>query len=314
MCRPTGTVLEKSKAVSCYLEKLWKIELVKHWQTNNNIKGIIMEKELILELKSSFDEIMHITEDGTEYWFARELQKLLGYARWENFEKVVEKAKLSCETSGSIEIDHFRDVTKMVTSGVADLLVKDIQLTRYACYLIAQNGDPRKNEIAFAQTYFAVKTREAEVIEKRLSEIDRLNIRNELKASESRLSKNIYERGVDDKGFGRIRSKGDSALFGGNNTQAMKLKYGVTSGALSDHLPAVTLAAKNLATEMTNLNVESKDLQGESPITSEHVQNNSSVRNMLVSRGIHPENLPPEEDTKKIERRIKSDEKKLLKK
>lgn len=273
-----------------------------------------MEKELILELKSSFDEIMHITEDGTEYWFARELQKLLGYARWENFEKVIEKAKLSCKTSGSIEIDHFRDVTKMVTSGVADLLVKDIQLTRYACYLIAQNGDPRKNEIAFAQTYFAVKTREAEVIEKRLSEIDRLNIRNELKASESRLSKNIYERGVDDKGFGRIRSKGDSALFGGNNTQAMKLKYGVTSGALSDHLPAVTLAAKNLATEMTNLNVESKDLQGESPITSEHVQNNSSVRNMLVSRGIHPENLPPEEDTKKIERRIKSDEKKLLKK
>lgn len=311
MCRPTGTVLEKSKAVSCYLEKLWKIELVKHLQT---IKGIIMEKELILELKSSFDEIMHITEDGTEYWFARELQKLLGYARWENFEKVIEKAKLSCKTSGSIEKDHFRGVTKMVTSGVADLLVKDIQLTRYACYLIAQNGDPRKNEIAFAQTYFAVKTREAEVIEKRLSEIDRLNVRNELKASESRLSKNIYERGVDDKGFGRIRSKGDSALFGGNNTQAMKLKYGVTSGALSDHLPAVTLAAKNLATEMTNLNVESKDLQGESPITSEHVQNNSSVRNMLVSRGIHPENLPPEEDTKKIERRIKSDEKKLLKK
>lgn len=311
MCRPTETVLEKSKAVSCYLEKLWKIELVKHLQT---IKGIIMEKELILELKSSFDEIMHITEDGTEYWFARELQKLLGYARWENFEKVIEKAKISCKTSGSIEKDHFRGVTKMVTSGVADLLVKDIQLTRYACYLIAQNGDPRKNEIAFAQTYFAVKTREAEVIEKRLSEIDRLNVRNELKASESRLSKNIYERGVDDKGFGRIRSKGDSALFGGNNTQAMKLKYGVTSGALSDHLPAVTLAAKNLATEMTNLNVESKDLQGESPITSEHVQNNSSVRNMLVSRGIHPENLPPEEDTKKIERRIKSDEKKLLKK
>lgn len=311
MCRPTGTVLEKSKAVSCYLKKLWKIELVKHLQT---IKWTIMEKELILELKSSFDEIMHITEDGTEYWFARELQKLLGYARWENFEKVIEKAKLSCKTSGSIEKDHFRGVTKMVTSGVADLLVKDIQLTRYACYLIAQNGDPRKNEIAFAQTYFAVKTREAEVIEKRLSEIDRLNVRNELKASESRLSKNIYERGVDDKGFGRIRSKGDSALFGGNNTQAMKLKYGVTSGALSDHLPAVTLAAKNLATEMTNLNVESKDLQGESPITSEHVQNNSSVRNMLVSRGIHPENLPPEEDTKKIERRIKSDEKKLLKK
>lgn len=294
--------------------ELWKLELVKYVKTNNNIKGIIMEKELILELKSSFDEIMHITEDGTEYWFARELQKLLGYARWENFEKVIEKAKLSCKTSGSIEKDHFRDVTKMVTSGVADLLIKDIQLTRYACYLIAQNGDPRKDEIAFAQTYFAVKTREAEVIEKRLSEIDRLNIRNELKASESRLSKNIYERGVDDKGFGRIRSKGDSALFGGNNTQAMKLKYGVTSGALSDHLPAVTLAAKNLATEMTNLNVESKDLQGESPITSEHVQNNSSVRNMLVSRGIHPETLPPEEDTKKIERRIKSDEKKLLKK
>lgn len=249
-----------------------------------------------------------------EFWYARELQAILGYTEWRNFNSVIEKAKLSCINAGNIVSDWFVDVNKPITSGKGRTeLIQDYLLTRYACYLIAQNGDPRKDEIAFAQSYFAVKTREAEIIEKRIEELNRLQLREQLRASEKRLSQNIYERGVDDKGFARIRSKGDAALFGGKTTKQMKDKYGIKSGALADKLPAVTIAAKNLATEMTNLNVESKDLHGEDSITTEHVENNSSVRSMLGERGIKPEELPPDEDIKKIERRLKSDERKLAK-
>lgn len=210
--------------------------------------------------------------------------------------------------------DHFRDVTKMVSIGSgAARTVKDYALTRYACYLIAQNGDSRKSEIAFAQSYFAVQTRKQEIIEDRIRLIERLNAREKLKESEKRLSQNIYERGVDDAGFGRIRSKGDQALFGGFTTKDMKARLGVKENRpLADFLPTLTIAAKNLATEMTNYNVEQKDLYGELPITEEHVQNNSSVREMLEQRGIKPENLPPAEDLKKLERRVKKDEKKLM--
>ena len=270
-----------------------------------------MDRRLITTLKLNFDDITHTTTEGIEFWYARELQKLLGYSNWQNFENVISKAKVACTKSNFLEDDHFIDVSKMVKSGVADIPVKDIMLTRYACYLIAQNGDPRKDEIAFAQSYFAVQTRKAEVIEQRLADINRLQLRDQLKLSEKRLSQNIYERGVDERGFGRIRSKGDAALFGGKTTQEMKALYNIKSGALADKLPAVTLAAKNLATEMTNLKVEHQDLHGETSITIEHIQNNSSVRTMLKERGITPETLPPEEDTKKIERRIKSEEKKI---
>lgn len=272
-----------------------------------------MDTQIIEKLKLVFDDISHKNEEGIEFWFARELQTLLGYTEWRNFNNVIEKAKLSCKNAGNVEIDHFVDVNKMVDGGVANIPIKDIVLTRYACYLIAQNGDSKKDEIAFAQSYFAVQTRKAEVIEQRLTELNRLQQREQLRTSEKRLSQNIYERGVDDKGFARIRSRGDNALFGGYSTQDMKDKYGIKSGALADKLPTVTIAAKNLATEMTNLNVESKDLRGENPITSEHVQNNHSVRKMLGERGIKPEELPPDEDIKKIERRLKSEEKKIAK-
>ena len=275
-----------------------------------------MEKNKIASLKRSFDEIAHThvdNSDSVEYWFARELQQLLGYSRWEDFEKAVQRGITACENTGVPIENHFREVPKMVRLGSgSQRKVRDYMLTRYACYLIAQNGDPRKDEIAFAQSYFAIQTRKQELIEDRIRLIERMEARDKLKESEKRLSQNIYERGVDEKGFGRIRSKGDMALFGGRTTQDMKDRYGITSGPLADRLPTLTIAAKNLATEMTNYNVEEKDLQGESPITQEHIQNNRSVRQMLGERGIRPEELPPAEDIKKLERRVKSAEKKRI--
>jgi len=274
-----------------------------------------MDKNKVVLLKTSFDGIAQIYQsdaESVEYWLARDLMIILGYERWENFDKAINRAMDSCRTSEIPMENHFREVTKMVPLGSGAVRsVKDYMLTRYACYLIAQNGDPKKEEIAFAQSYFAVQTRKQELIEDRIRLIERMEARDRLKESEKRLSQNIYERGVDDKGFARIRSKGDQALFGGMTTQDMKDAYGVKSGPLADHLPTLTIAAKNLATEMTNYNVEEKDLQGERAITREHVQNNQSVRDMLGQRGIKPEELPPSEDIKKLERRVKSQEKKL---
>ena len=274
-----------------------------------------MDKKTIYAMKNAFDEIVKIIqEEAVEFWYARDLMALLGYDRWENFHKAIERAIDSCKASEIEPADHFRSVTKMVQIGSgAERAVKDYMLTRYACYLIAQNGDPRKEEIAFAQSYFAVQTRKQELIEERIAYIERTEARGKLRESEKRLSQNLYERGVDDAGFGRIRSRGDQALFGGKSTQEMKKKLGVSDKRpLADFLPTLTIAAKNLATEMTNYNVEEKDLQGESAITSEHVQNNQSVRDTLGSRGIKPEELPPSEDIKKLERRVKSQEKKLV--
>lgn len=275
-----------------------------------------MKKEIVATLQNEFNAIANILDDGrTEYWYARDLQKSLGYDRWENFVNVLNKAKTACEISGIEVTDHFRDVTKMVTIGSnTPRAIEDIMLTRYACYLITQNGDSRKEQIAFAQTYFAIQTRKQEILEQRLELEDRLQARAKLRESETELSKNIYERGVDDKGFGRIRSKGDSALFGGYPTQAMKDKLEVPDNrSLADFLPTITITAKNLATEITNHNVKQNDLYGENAITNEHIQNNESVRGLLVERGIKPEELPRSEDLKKLERRVKSDEKKLIK-
>ena len=271
-----------------------------------------MDKQKVTKLKLTFDDISHLTEEGVEFWYARELQEVLGYAEWRNFNGIIEKAKISCDVACNNVLDHFVEVNKMVEIGSSsERGIADVMLTRYACYLIAQNGDPRKSEIAFAQAYFAVQTRKQEIIEERIAEINRLQLREKLKENEKLLSQNIFERGVDEKGFGRIRSKGDTALFGGYTTVEMKEKYNIKSGPLADRLPSVTLAAKSLATEMTNLNIDEKDLYGEYNITEEHVSNNASVRKMLEERDIIPENLPPEEDIKKIERRVGTEKKKL---
>jgi len=273
-----------------------------------------MKPENIQKYHKSFDEHAHIEEE-TEYWLARELQSLLGYKKWENFSKVIQKAVIACENSGISKEDHFIGVEKsieMPNGGVKK--VEDIMLSRYACYLIAQNGDPRKEQIAFAQSYFALQTRKQELLIKRINEIERLRARNKLKQSEKELSGILYERGVDNKGFARIRSKGDQALFGGMTTNAMKFKLSIPKNRpLADFLPTITIKAKDFANEITNFNVQKENLVGETAITREHIKNNAGVRKLLKERGIIPENLKAEEDIKKVERRLKSEDKKLIK-
>ncbi len=271
-----------------------------------------MKKEIIKSLTNTFESHSYTTENGIEFWYARDLQHLLGYTKWDNFVKVINKAKTSCEVSGNNISDHFADVGKMVKIGSGtEREINDIILTRYACYLIAQNGDPRKEQIAFAQNYFAVQTRKFELIEKRIKDWERLKARQKLTLSEKELSELIYEKTGSDKNFGLIRSKGDQALFG-KTTQQMKNKLGVPKGrALADFLPTITIKAKDFATEITVFNTKEKDLRTERQISAEHITNNRSVRKILLQRGIKPEELPPEEDIKKLERRVKSESKKL---
>ncbi|MCF7955446.1 MAG: DNA damage-inducible protein D [Phycisphaerae bacterium] len=276
-----------------------------------------MSKQSVLRLQNQFDLLVQSEPEGDiEFWFAREIQTPLGYTKWENFLTAIKRAIESCQTSGHDPDRHFRSITKTIVHGKGGKrAIEDFMLTPYACYLLAQNGDPRKDPIAFAQSYFALQTRKQELIEERMRLQTRLDARKKLRESEKVLSENIYERGVDDKGFGRICSKGDAALFGGYTTKAMKEKFGIIeTRPLADFLPTLTIAAKNLATEMTNHNVHQEDMHGEEAITDEHVQNNESVREMLGDRGIKPEKLPPEEDLKKLERRVSSDNKRLEKK
>lgn len=274
-----------------------------------------MEKDTIIKLNKHFEEYAY-QQDGIEYWLARELQELLGYADWRNFLNAINKAKDSCETTGEAVSDHFVDITKMVKIGSgAERKQENMMLTRYACYLIAQNGDPKKEQIAFAQSYFAIQTRKQELLEERIQLMERLQAREKLAATETELSKNIYERGVDNSGFARIRSKGDWAMFGGHNTSDMKRKLGIKANRpLADFLPTITITAKQLATEITNFNVKKNDLKGERNITNEHIKNNDDVRSLLGKSGIKPEELPAEEDIKKLERRVKSLDKQIAKK
>lgn len=273
-----------------------------------------MKKEEITALFGKFESISCEVE-GIECWSTRELQPLLGYAKWDNFiNNVVVKAKEACRNAGENIEDHFPDVGKVIIVGHgAEQQINDILLTRYACYLIAQNGDSRKPQVAFAQTYFAVQTRKAEVIEQRLLDCERLKAREKLSQTEKQLSGILYERGIDNKGFAIIRSKGDQALFN-LSTQMLKKRMNVpTNRPIADFLPTISIKAKDLATEMTNVNVQAKDLYGQSPIEKEHIDNNTAVRDMLLQRGIRPEQLSPNEDIKKVQRRINKDNKKNLK-
>jgi len=272
-----------------------------------------MKSDEIKELFEQFEQAAGQLE-GIECWSAREMQQLLGYSKWENFEKVIQKAKDACKNAGEQIENHFPDVRKMVGIGSeAERPISDIALTRYACYLVAQNGDSKKQQIAFAQNYFAIQTRRAELVEQRLLENERVKAREKLSQTEKQLSGILYERGVDGQGFATIRSKGDQALFR-LSTQMLKKKMGIPDARpVADFLPTISIKAKDLAAEMTGLNVQSKDLKGQIKIEKEHIDNNLAVRNMLTQRGIVPENLPAAEDVKKLQRKLDGDEKKILK-
>lgn len=272
-----------------------------------------MKTETISLLKNTFESYAYEYE-GVEYWLARDLQELLAYTDWRNFLKVIEKAQTACKNSEENIENHFVEINKMVSIGSgAQREVTDMMLTRYAAYLIAQNADPQKEQVAFAQTYFAIQTRKQELIEARIRLVERLQAREKLETTEKELSRLIYERGVDNQGFGRIRSKGDKALFGGKTTLQMKQKLGIPENRpLADFLPTITIKAKDFATEITNFNIKKENLKGEKTISVEHVKNNHEVRNLLLKNGIKPEELPAEEDIKKLERRVNTEAKKEI--
>lgn len=273
-----------------------------------------MKAELIQSLTNNFEGHVNKTDDGLEFWFARDLQHLLGYSKWENFLNVINKAKTSCEVSGHDCQDHFPDIRKTIpVPNGGEKEIDDYMLTRYACYLIAQNGDSSKEPIAFAQTYFAIQTRKAELIQERIDNIERVKARKKLTETGKELSSVIFQQTGGNQNFALIRSKGDMAFFGGKSTADMKIIWNTGAKPIADFMPTILLKAKDFATEITIHNARNNNMRNENQISAEHVTNNKAVRQTLISRGIVPERLPASEDVKKVARKIESDKKKDVK-
>ncbi len=267
-------------------------------------------------IQKNLESIKRVSNDDhpMEFWSARDLMPMLGYTKWQKFTEVIERAKAACKLSGQNIDDHVTGAGKMIATGKgATRKIEDFFLTRYAFYLIAQNGDPRKPEIALAQTYFATQTRKQELLEQRDMESKRLDARAKLRETESKIESTVYERGIKyPVEFATFKNKHIEALYGGiSASQLKKIRKIPPKRSLADFDSHVELKAKDFALAMTDHNIKEKDIRGKEAMNTEVVKNSRETRQALLNRGIKPEHIKPEEDLKLVESRKNKEAKRI---